>query len=115
MGHSTPTSTTRARRVGGVLSTLTPVLLNEGATPDWSGLYHYYHFAVENLLGGLAALGSVHDGAGVPDRLVMPWDQNWHDKWTMNEMIVGAMFEEVVDAHAWESIRQGNAFFEEGG
>lgn len=70
-------------------------------------MYHYYHFAAENVLGGLAAMatwagardlvlgkgmGKGKHGAArdryVPDQIIVPWDNRWHDVYGMNDMVV---------------------------
>lgn len=83
------------------------VFLNEGAKEGWNGLYHYYHFAAENILGGFAALASVRHGldvqdrisekilsgsADTPERIVIPWEGGWRDKWGENELVIKGIF-----------------------
>lgn len=31
-------------------------------------------------------------GRTIPDRLILPWDQGWKDKWGMNELVVDGIF-----------------------
>lgn len=69
------------------------VLLNEGARPGWNGLYHYYHFAAEDLLGATTAYAAVEPAISQPERVVIPWSMAWRDKWGLNEFIVEGMFE----------------------
>lgn len=72
------------------------VFLNEGADGRWNGLWHYYHFAAENVLGGLAALaiptGRSRSMPLIPDTLLIPWEMAYKDKWGMNEMVIDGVF-----------------------
>lgn len=68
-------------------------MLNEGAEDAWNGLYHYYHFAAEDLLGGLAAYAAVEPQVEEPERVVIPWDMSWRDKWNINEVVVEGIFD----------------------
>jgi hypothetical protein len=87
-------------------------MVHEIQQNGWTGLWHYYHFVAEDILGGFAALassraprhesgvvgkgyhGPVEGGSmAVPDRIVIPWEGNWHDKWGMNEMVVNGVFD----------------------
>ncbi len=72
----------------------------------------YYHFAAENLLGGMAALsaytrspharsvwksvfgGSDPTGSSYPaaDWLFVPWKDEWRDSYGMNEFLVNRLF-----------------------
>ena len=66
----------------------------------WTGLYHYYHFSAENLLGGLTALASIPMKIGLTrtsllaDRVIVPWEGPWQDKYGMNEMVVKGMYDD---------------------
>lgn len=55
-------------------------------------MHHYYHFAAENILAGFGALAMA--GAAPPRRLVIPWEDDWHDKWGMNDMVASGIFTE---------------------
>jgi hypothetical protein len=94
------------------------VFLNEAAGPSWHGLWHYYHFAVENILGGFAALGTIDSTSttkNVPDRIIIPWNTGWHDKYAMNDVVVDAIFANaVVEQDQWGRLeQQGWIFFEQ--
>jgi hypothetical protein len=71
---------------------LTAVWINEKGRKGWHGLSHYYHFAAENVPAGFGALAVA--GARLPSRLIIPWEQKWHDKWGMNEMVAKGIFTE---------------------
>lgn len=90
------------------------MFLNAGASNTWNALYHYYHFAVESVLGGFAALATTQPGPVAPDRLVVPWKDNWHDKWSMNDAVISALFDrEVVEKDQWHRLEsEGWIFFE---
>ena len=79
---------------------LNPVLIHEVSTLEhkWTGLYHYYHFVAEDLLGGLTALASVPVRTGralstSANGVVIPWQSGWKDVWGMNEMVLRGMFD----------------------
>lgn len=79
------------------------IMLNEGAEDAWNGLYHYYHFAAEDLLGGLAAYAAVEPQVEEPERVVIPWDMSWRDKWNINEVVVEGIFDKpVVEKDQWD-------------
>ncbi|KAL1406132.1 hypothetical protein Q8F55_007815 [Vanrija albida] len=85
--------------------------LNEGASDGWNGLWHYYHFAAENILAGFASLATTHwDTPIMPKQLVIPfWGDrgSWHDKWGMNEMVVDAVFgEDVIEPPQWARLEK---------
>lgn len=87
------------------------VWLNEGASDGWNGLWHYYHFAAENILAGFASLATTHwDTPVMPKQLVIPFygDRgSWHDKWGMNEMVVDAVFrEDVIEPPQWARLEK---------
>lgn len=89
------------------------MLTNEGSEYAWSGLWHYYHFALENLLGGFTAGANIDSEPLMPDRLAIPWDSNWHDKWGMNDAIVTAIFgNEVINSNDWKEMSSEWLFFE---
>ena len=67
-------------------------MINEGSDNGWNGLYHYYHFAAEDVLGGLTAYATVEPPVPEPDRLVVPWNMAWRDKWGINPVITEGMF-----------------------
>jgi len=71
---------------------LTVVLNNEGAGGGWNGLWHYYHFTAEDILGGIVGYASVEPAIPEPERLLVPYGMNWRDRWGLNEMIVEGMF-----------------------
>ncbi|KAK1924496.1 hypothetical protein DB88DRAFT_490663 [Papiliotrema laurentii] len=94
------------------------LFLNENDRAGWSGLWHYYHFAAENIVAGLATL-ALAGIPGVPDQLIIPWDRRWHDRFGMNEMVVrgiwGLEFEAMWAPDDWDSYgREGEnwGFFE---
>ena len=96
------------------------MFLNENDRAGWSGLWHYYHFAAENIVAGLATL-ALAGIPGVPDQLIIPWDRRWHDRFGMNEMVVkgiwGLEFEAMWAPDDWDSYgREGEnwGFFEKG-
>lgn len=90
------------------------MFLNEGATLEWNGLWHFYHFVVENILGGLAALGAVYDRPVMPDRLIVPWLDNWHDGLSLNDNVVAALFgPAVITADEWRKLENNHIFFDE--
>jgi len=77
--------------------------VNEGASEGlggvegWDGLWHYYHFAAEDMLGGLVALGT--DAASetkcsLPERVMIPWGgyKGYEDVWGMNVMVINGVF-----------------------
>ena len=87
------------------LQQLTTVMLNENSQAGWSGLFHYYHFAAENIVTGIASL-ALSGFAGVPEQLLIPWDTEWHDRFGMNEMVVkgvwGEDLDRVVTPNRWD-------------
>lgn len=90
---------------------------NEGSDWQWNGLWHYYHFAAENVLTGFAALGSVNPTSTTPpviDRFVIPWLSNWHDQYGLNDVLVDSIFPELVDEHQWKRLSKDDrwVFFE---
>jgi hypothetical protein len=82
------------------------VFSNEGAKEGWNGLWHYYHFAAENVLGGLAALAAtdtinIHEKRReeivmqpVPERIAIPWEPKWQDRFGMNEMVIRGLWDQ---------------------
>ena len=58
-------------------------------------------------------------GAAPPRRLVIPWEDEWHDKWGMNDMVAHGLFTEpgaIVDQADLSDLgRNGHAwlFFEQ--
>jgi hypothetical protein len=89
------------------------VLSNEGAdSTSWNGLWHYYHFTIENILGGYAGGALAEPRPAVPVRLVIPWVDGWHDKWGMNDAVTKAIFgDEVIDKAQWELMSRQAVFF----
>lgn len=75
---------------------LTIVLLNENGWAGWHGLWHYYHFAAENIVAGLAAL-AISGVEGIPEHMIIPWENNWHDRYGMNEMVVKGIWGSEMD------------------
>lgn len=75
------------------------MLVGETDRNGWNGLWHYYHFVAEDLLGGLALLGSVtadhaRDAKDfLPERVLVPFASDYHDKWGMNDMVVQGLFD----------------------
>lgn len=93
-------------------------MLNENWQAGWTGIWHYYHFATENIVSGIASL-AMSGFNGVPEQLLIPWEGGWHDRFGMNEMVAkglwGADMDRVVSPERWEEFGgQGNAwiFFE---
>jgi hypothetical protein len=93
-------------------------LLNENGRAGWHGLWHYYHFAAENIVTGLAALATA-GFFGIPSRLIIPWETGWHDRFGMNEMVVKGIWGEnmakVTTPEQWQEYgKDGHswAFFE---
>ncbi|ORX37567.1 hypothetical protein BD324DRAFT_650140 [Kockovaella imperatae] len=92
------------------------LLINEKAGDEWSGLWHYYHFAAEAMLGGLTAFSIAESVERiespqaylpvVPDRLIIPWDSNWHDRWGINPLMVDALFDDVLEPEQWGKWRE---------
>ena len=98
-------------------------MLNENGQAGWHGLWHYYHFAAENIVAGLAALSIVKPSGydGLPDQLLIPWENDWHDRFGMNEMVIKGIFGQEMrgvwgptewnkageDGHAWGFFDQG--------
>jgi hypothetical protein len=97
------------------------VFINEGADNQWSGLYHYYHFTAEAMLGGLASIASWAASVDWPrpaplpgaDQIVIPWDKRWHDRHGLNEMVVHGIWDErVVDTDEWAKLADKWLYFE---
>jgi hypothetical protein len=86
-------------------SSLTALVLNnEGAGGGWNGLWHYYHFTAEDTLGAIVGYAAVEPAIPEPDRLLVPYDMNWRDKWGLNEVIVEGMFPKRECTMRWELI-----------
>lgn len=90
------------------------MIFNDGSDPwgPWTYFSWYYHFAAENLLGGMAALAAnTHSsrarslwksvfgtakptGSGFPaaEWLIIPWKDDWRDSYGMNEFLVKNLF-----------------------
>lgn len=94
----------------------TTLLIHEVSTLEhkWTGLYHYYHFVAEDLLGGLTALASVPVRTGralstSANGVVIPWQSGWKDVWGMNEMVLRGMFDNhIVDTDHWHRLIKGD-------
>jgi hypothetical protein len=56
--------------------------------PGW-----FYHFASEEILGGLAALSAAETErrVDIPDRVIIPWVEGWRDPYRLNEAVAGAI------------------------
>jgi hypothetical protein len=62
-------------------------------------LYHYYHFMVENVLGGFAALVASERNTGreahaeTGTRLIIPWQGDWADGRGLNRAVIDGLFD----------------------
>jgi hypothetical protein len=89
------------------------VLVNEGATPGWNGLYHYYHFTLEDTLGGFAGGALAQPEPLTPSRLAVPWGNDWHDQWHMNDAVTASLFgENIIDKDMWAGLADKPLFFD---
>ena len=79
------------------------MLISEVDISGWTGLYHYFHFVAEDILAGFATLAAVPshrladrsrtDHSGYPNRVLVPWESGWQDKWGLNKMTVDGLFD----------------------
>lgn len=86
------------------------VWINENSEAGWTALYWYYHFMIENILGGFAALLAARKNTGSDGkadkgtRLIIPWQGDWADGRGLNRAIIDGLFDGgFVDDQTWRS------------
>ncbi|KAK4688429.1 P-type Ca2+ transporter type 2C, partial [Tremellales sp. Uapishka_1] len=95
----------------------------DGSTPgEWSYFGWYYHMVAETLLGSFVALasvplkntkwwpglmGNVLGVPEIPDRLVMPWENDWNDRYGMNKHVIDSLFgDNVIVKDEWQDLTE---------